>query len=475
MIKLLMILQQILLSQAGLEIFEKPKAKVDTLKREEKEKVEEVRENNFGIKVEKDLNNYVATKAFLNYKINGIEVENIFCLDQKNDNGKITNLEGIFGISYRNSKILFDIAEKKLRQEIKEEAYYNFLKSNEVFNSFIVESKFENGKILFGINVDNPFIVDITKNTSIESFKDTIYDNDVKIIRDYTITTQTEVSSNSEILNALYFFGIGYEKKFKVREAKNSFAFTLANLIPETKNNLKQIINSNVKAKGYIFVETPSTIDTILVDEEENTREELNKKERLREYNVLPILNFQSKHDLYFANLVFKKLITPNNKINEDIYGSLDLGFAVNNFYPYISFGYDNSKMNLETKLYVLEEKNKDKLREELEKVVGESKNIKYCEVYLPENYFSYKLDELELKENRAYKFMIGGKVSQEDKKIKAYGEVGYGKKPYAIKIMFGNESGLTFSYKDFDFALKYLYHIKDKEEKISVILQYRF
>jgi hypothetical protein len=475
MIKLLMILQQILLSQAGLEIFEKPKAEVDTLKREEKVGKVEERENNFGIKVEKDLNNYIATKAFFNYKINGIRAENILCLDQKNDNGKITNLEGIFGISYKSSKMLFDIAEKKLRQEIKEKEYYNFLKSNEVFKSLVIKSEFENGKFLFGINVNNPFIANITKNTSIESLKDTTYENDVKIIKDYTITTQTEVSSNSEILNILYFFGIGYEKKFNIRETKNSFAFTLANLIPETKNNLKQIINSNVKAKGYIFVETPSIIDTILVDEEENTTQEFSKKERLREYNVLPILNLQSKHDLYFANLIFKKLITAKNKINEDIYGSLDLGFVVNNSYPYISFGYDNSKMNLETKLYVLEEKNKDKLREELEKVVGESKNIRYCEVYLPENYFSYKLDELELKENRAYNFMIGGKALQEDRKIKAHGEIGYGKKPYAIKIMFGNESGLTFSYKDFDFALKYLYHIKDKEEKISVILQYGF
>ena len=464
------------------EVFEK-KVEKDTLK-EKKEKVEKVleKENYFGIELEKSKENEKG-EIFFKYSLGGITFENLFSVNQeyfKDNKGKITNFDEMFGIKYKgngplNLEALLNISQKKSREETKKENYYNLQKINENLNDFIGKINLNYGKIFIGLNVDNPFVLDVTRNKSIEEVKDTSYQNDVKIINDYKIITNTEVVTNTEILNKLYFFGVGFEKDFKIKKTQNLLEFNLANIIPETRNNLKQIINNNTKINGYVFVETPAGIDTILIDEEENYSNEFNQKEKGLTYNILPILNLESKNDLYFIKMVLKKLITMENKFEEDFYGSLSTSLAINKFYPHFSFNYDNKKINLETKLYVFKEKNKDRNREKIEKIIRENKNIRYREIYLPKEYIERNLEDLEFKENKNYNFLVGGGIWKDNKKIKGYGEIGYGKIPFAIKISIGNKSGLIFSYKNFDLALKYLYHTKNKEEKIDVILQYGF
>jgi len=468
-----------LLAQTNpLEVFEK-KEKADTLETTKKEEVVQVwdKENYAGIEVGKDINNErTEGKLFIDYNIKGISFENLFSYIKDK---KTTGFNEVFGINYNNNSIIiFNMSQRK-SEEIKDKAdYYNFQKTMENLNEVISKINLGYGKILVGFSLDNPLTIDITKNKNIEEVRDTLYENDVKIINDYTVLTNTQASSSLDILNRTYFFGMNIGKEFGIKHTKNYLSFTLANFIPETETKLKQVINSNVKVYGHVIVESPAGRDTVLIDEEESFSQEFNEKEEIRDYNVLPILNFESKNDFYFIKLITKKLITTKNKFSEDWYGSASFGLAIKNYYPYLSFGYDNKNLSLEAKVYI-SEKDKDNVKEELEKIIRENKNIRYMEMYLPKKYLERKIEDLEFKETKNYRLEVGGKVWRENEKVNAYGEIGYTKKPYAIKLLFGNESGIIFSYKDFDFALKYLKYNttkeKDKEEKINVILQYGF
>jgi len=464
-------------------------AKKDTNKAKKEAEIENKNLENLGyssIDVEKNLEGYCG-KLFVGINPwKKLIIENLIDYQKQTRDILLSNFASIFRLAYRNHEFFLKTSQKKTQAEVFGNNYYNYQKSRGIFNGIAGKLGFNNALILFGLNRDDYSLSDITRETHIERVRDTTEESGVRIINDYDITTNTNVSSNFDITNQILLLGLGINKKFDFKNTKNKLEFILANEVNDNILNLRQLINTHTRINGNVYVETPYGIDTLAINEEENNEREVNNTERLRNYNVIPILGFESMHRAYYMNLVANKLITPNNSFGDDWNAAitLSLPWEERNQYAYGVFEYNRGGWNFAGKLFVFNDKeNFGVIRKKLEEVLKDNQDIKYKEIYLPTEFMERELKLNEIKELKTGNgYILEGGVSYNllanEQRANIYIGGGFVKKPYALKVKFGiNNAEVIFSYKDFDFGVYYLKRqIENKNnEKIEVTLVYGF